>query len=406
MSQRRAVRPGEPAGPPIENRGHVWFIRDLMAGRRVLRARHQTTQAGFTAESIPRFGPEHRPILISDGPLHDRQRSQVARFFAPAVVEERYLALMEEAAERWLAEASEEGSALLDHVALHYAVDVTAEVVGLSSWREDTVARRRRKVMAMSRRLESFFNQPPFDITRPDLGRTRWQWAQAAFNGLLPVLRFHLADVRPALRQRRRAPGDDVMSHLLGLKWSTPNILVEAVTYGTAGMVTTREFICMAALHLMSSTPLRASYLQADREGRLAILNEIIRLEPVVGHLYRRAVEDIEIDAEGRHHRVERGHLVDVCIRQTNVDPVAVGDEPFQLCPGRTMAPGVNPAGLSFGDGAHRCPGQPLALLETEVFLTRLLGLGPTVVGEPQLGWDELVAGYRLRDVKVSFDRP
>ena len=82
----------------------------------------------------------------------------------------------------------------LDELALLYTVEVTAELVGLT---ESSVPR-------MARRLEAMFSQPPFDITRRDLGRTRRQWMQAAANGLLPVARLYVSDVRPAVRARRR----------------------------------------------------------------------------------------------------------------------------------------------------------------------------------------------------------
>ena len=78
----------------------MWRIRSLAAARQVLRARDLTTQAGFTAEAIPKGYLKHHPILISDGPLHDEQRSKVGRFFAPTVVAERYTAHMEACADR------------------------------------------------------------------------------------------------------------------------------------------------------------------------------------------------------------------------------------------------------------------------------------------------------------------
>ena len=52
----------------------------------------------------------------------------------------------------------------------------------------------------------------------------------------------------------------------------------------------------------------------------------------------------------------------------------------------------MNAAGISFGDGVHRCPGQPLATLEADALLTRLLARDPVVVAEPTLGWDDLIA--------------
>ena len=401
QNRRRATKPGEPDSPGIQHdrplipsKGSVWRIRTLAAARQVLRERARTTQAGFTAEAIPRGSFTKHPILISDGPEHDEQRSKVARFFAPTVVAERYLGLMETCADRLLDAAPE--VVQLDELALLYTVEVTAEVVGLTS----------APVPKMATRLVSFFNQPPFDITKPDLGRTRRQWASAAWNGLLPIVKFWLADVRPAVRARRRAPERDVISHLIAEGYSNADILVECVTYGTAGMVTTREFVAMAAWHLLTDDALRDRYLAAEQAERTAILHELIRLEPIVGHLYRRAQEPFDITDGDDTWAVAKGDLIDVCIRPANADVQAVGDDPLGICPYRPLPAGVGQAALSFGDGAHKCPGQPLAILESDVLLTRLLARKPVIVREPTLGWDDLIAGYTLRDFEVRLTAP
>ena len=136
--------------------------------------------------------------------IRDR-RSKVGRFFAPKVVAERYTDHMRSCATTLLDRAEAEGGCQLDELALLYSVEVTADVVGLAN----------SPVPKMARRLVSFFNQPPFDLTQPDLGRTPRQWAQAAARGLGPIVRFYLADVRPAIRARRRQPRADVISHLI-----------------------------------------------------------------------------------------------------------------------------------------------------------------------------------------------
>ena len=385
MQQRKAIRRDDPQGPRLERTGSVVRIRSLAAGRQLLRERHRTTQAGFTAEKIPKGFLKHHPILISDGPLHDEQRTKVGRFFAPKVVAERYPGLMADSADRLL--AGVEGELLLDDLALLYSVEVTAKVVGLTE----------SPVEKMAGRLTTFFNQPPFDITKPDLGRTGKQWAAAAVNGLVPVARFYVRDVRPAVRARRKEPRGDVISHLIAEGYTNADILIECVTYGTAGMVTTREFICMAAWHLLTDEDLRSRYEAGEERDRIAVLNEIIRLEPVVGHLYRRVSEPFTV-TDGEHEvDLAAGDLVDVCVRHTNTDPGVVGDAPHHLRPGRELPRGVDPSVLTFGDGAHRCPGQPLAITETDVLLTRLLRLGPEVLSEPEVGWDDLIEGYRLR---------
>lgn len=393
-SVRRAVVAGEPSAPRVAKEGGIWRIRSLSAARQVLRARGQTTQAGFTAEQIPKGHLRHHPILISDGPLHDEQRRKVGRFFAPEVVSQQYLSAMEECAERLLGDAEASGRVQLDELALHYAVEVTAGVVGLTH----------APVPAMSRRLVRFFNQPPLDRSRPDLGRTPRQWALAAWNGLVPILAFYAADVRPAIRARRRTPTDDVISHLIEQGYSNADILVECVTYGTAGMVTTREFIAMAGWHLLTNPALADRYQVAGIDERLAILHELIRLEPVVGHLYRRTQTEVSVRDGDQEWTIPPGELVDLCVRQANADPESVGPDPLTACPGRDLPTGVNATGLSFGDGSHRCPGQPLAMYETDALLTRLLRLRPRLIGEPTITWDHLIEGYQLRGLTLALD--
>ncbi len=392
-SKRRAVRPGEPEVPSVGGADGVWRIGSYEAARQVLQARGHTTQAGFTSEFVPKGRLKHHPILFSDGAAHDEQRRKVGRFFAPRVVAQRYGPLMEDSAERLVAGAAAAGGGLVEELALLYSVDVTRQVVGLTD----------SPVEGLAGRLVRFFNQPPFDITKPDLGRTRRQWAAAAVNGLGPVARFYLADVRPAIRARRRRPADDVVSHLIEEGYTDVDILVECVTYATAGMVTTREFIAMALWHLLTDDGLRSAYAAADAPARAAVLEELIRLEPVVGHLYRRVREPLTVDDGERRWRLEPGDLVDLNVRQANVDARAVGADPGSLDPGRCPARGVHAAGLAFGDGAHRCPGQPLALMETDVLLTRLLAARPRLLSEPRVEWDDLVAGYCLRGFRIGL---
>lgn len=182
--RRRSSRAGEREVPRVALEDGLWRIRSLPVARQVLRARRETTQAGFTAEWIPKGWLRHHPILISDGPLHDAQRVKVGRFLAPAVVADRYLNLMERGADALLDGQGRDEFAL-DDLALLYSVEVAAHVVGLTESR----------VPAMARRLVSFFRQPPFDLAKPRLGRTPRQWATAAANGLWPLVRLSLIHI-------------------------------------------------------------------------------------------------------------------------------------------------------------------------------------------------------------------
>jgi hypothetical protein len=44
-----------------------------------------------------------------------------------------------------------------------------------------------------------------------------------------------------------------------------------------------------------------------------------------------------------------------------------------------------------------------LAILESDILLTRLLALGPTIVREPTMGWDDLIEGYWLRGFELAL---
>jgi hypothetical protein len=92
-------------------------------------------------------------------------------------------------------------------------------------------------------------------------------------------------------------------------------ILTECLTYGAAGMATTREFIVMAAWHLFEREDLRRRFLEGDDAIRLALLEEILRLEPVVGALCRRTTRELKLDGDGTarrpfHRSLFRGALL------------------------------------------------------------------------------------------------
>jgi cytochrome P450 len=212
--------------------------------------------------------------------------------------------------------------------------------------------------------------------------------------------------VRPAIAARRITPQEDVISHLLAQNYNDREILTECVTYGAAGMVTTREFISVAAWHLLDHPELRARYLAAPEAERVAILHEMLRLEPVVGHLYRRATDAIPLQSNGAEVVIPQGALIDLHIESANLDERVVGEDPTAVCPMRPLhGERIGAMLMSFGDGAHRCPGAYLAIQETDIFLQRLLAIPNLhIVRPPTLTWNELTAGYELRKFLLGHD--
>ncbi|GAC1353949.1 MAG: cytochrome P450 [Herpetosiphon sp.] len=384
FSQQKTARVVEATGQAVhKDAAGVWHVRDYAAARTVLRS-SDTRQAGFKAELVERIpGQTNMPVLFQEGQTHHQQRKQTARFFTPKAVSEHYRALMETLADQMIARFRRKKQVDISKLSMSLAVKVAGEVVGLTNSR----------LPGMDQRLNAFFagNAGAFRRT-----------PRAVWNALMSqarVLAFFAIDVKPAIQARRRVAKEDVISHLIAQGYSDSEILTECITFGAAGMATTREFITIAAWHLLEQPALRQRFIAADEAERLEILQEILRLEPVIGNLYRRATADIEVDAGGVPVTIPKGALINIHIYATNADEAVVGDYPLMICPKRPLgAERVGPAMMSFGDGHHRCPGAYIALQESDIFLQRLMSLpGLHIVQKPSVSWNDIINGYELR---------
>ena len=364
----------------------VWRVTGFDAARAVLRSQ-ATVQAGAGADTVGRLPPRmRRPVLFQDGPEHREQRRRIAHFFTQKRVDTEYRAMMHGFADSKIEQLKARGHADLDQLSFALAVDIVAAVIGLTNSRP-----------GMSRRLDRFF------LDRP---------GGHGLHGLLygiyrkgALLSLHLNDVRPAIRARRRQRADDVISHLIDSGCNDAEILTECVTFAPAGMITTREFINVAAWHLLTDDGLRERYRAADEPERIAILQEILRLEPVINSLARRTTAPIDLPDGSGVRTIPAGCLVDISLSAANVDPAAVGPQPWMVRAGRPLGDGVKESGLSFGDGAHKCPGSHIALLEADIFLDKLFALpGLRLVATPSIGHKEEFATFELRDLTVAVE--
>jgi cytochrome P450 len=368
----------------LEN-GGITVVSFTLA-RKILRS-GGTKQAGFMAELVDRATSKGaQPVLFQEGEVHQKQRTATARFFAPRIVTTQYRDLMNQLSDRLVARLLKKGRADLSDLSLDMAVAVAAEIIGLAD----------KPLDGMAARLNSFFDQ---GVSRK-ISKVRKIFNAVRSN--LNLLGFYWLDVRPAIERRKKNPKEDVISHLIGQKYTNQEILTECLTYGAAGMVTTREFIVMAAWHLMERDAMRAQFIAADEAGKIALLEEILRLEPIVGALYRRAQKDLTFEEDGKTVHIPAGTLIDLDIRAANSDPVAAGECPFQLVPERGEK--KKPVGsMSFGDGNHRCPGATVALQETAIFLNQLLQVpNLRMVKPPTMEWNTLTVGYELRDAIIA----
>jgi cytochrome P450 len=374
------------AQPPFgrDDKGVV-HLNSYSLARAVLRA-PESEQSGFGADIIRRSRTSlmRVPVIFLEGAEHQELRRATARFFAPRTVEESYRALMEREADRMVARLVRDGRGRLEVMAMDMSVTVAAEIAGLTE----------HAMPGMAQRIANFLSNPPVG-ERMSAGLVL-RIALSQFK----LLKFYLFDVRPNIALRRQAPRADVISHLLSLGYRDREILTECVIFGAAGMVTTREFIVVATMHLLDRPELRARFLAESEEGRRAILEEILRLEPVIGSLYRRVNASLDLP-DG--HRLESGQEVVMDLRSANADPDAVGACPFHLDPDRQIDAKVGRPAMGFGDGRHKCPGAFIAMQESAMLLARLLALpGLRIVGEPKVSWNKLVGSYEFHEVNVA----
>jgi cytochrome P450 len=360
--------------PEVRVVGSLALARELLRG-------NATKQAGeeFLGD------PEFTSVFFLDGEPHKRKRQAISQFFTPKVISTRYRVVMEQAADTLLARLRARGEGRLDQMSFELAVTVAATIVGLT---ESDQA-------AMARRIEATL------IAMRVPGMNRWRRPLGHLQSTLSGLRFMMCDVRPAIKVRRAQRREDVISHLIDEGYPDRAILVECITYAIAGMITTREFVVMAAWHLLGNDALRERFLASAEAGQIMILEEIMRLDPVVNILNRRVTADT-LTSSGS---VAEGDQIALDIRAANVDEASVGACPHALDPDRAKRVKTAGSYLSFGDGSHRCPGAQVALNETRVFLDRLLRVpGIQLHREPDLRWTDVLMGYELRDAVVTCD--
>jgi cytochrome P450 len=369
-SMRKIDRGGTAVGCPVHQQDDgVWRVEGYAAGRAVLRST-DTVQAGLGVETVEKLPPSiRRPVLYRDGEEHREHRRQTARFFTPRRVDEHYRGLMERVADEQLAILGRQESADLAKLSFRMAIEVVSAVIGLTESRP-----------GLDKRLDAFF---PEKFGKPgftSLNGIRWVFKQN-----LQFLGIYLADVRPAVRVRRRQRRDDLISHLIDEGCRDGEILGECLTFAAAGMVTTREFVNIAAWHLFSDEALRMRYTGGNEPDRVALLHELLRLEPVVGNLKRRTTAELTT-GDGV---IPQGALVDVDVSTANLEH------------------GVSGPGLAFGEGPHKCPGAYVAIQEADIFLSRLFAMPHLrMLQPPRVAMKPEISSYELRDFIVSVRPP
>ncbi len=389
---RRAAKPAPPAPAAVHlGADGVWHVTGYREVRQILRS-EATKQAGFMSELVGKTASfmKRQPVLFMEGEAHRALRNESGKFFTPSAVDKGYRQMIDQLSDQLIAQLTRKGRADLSDLSKTLAVQVASQIIGLT---DSAIPGLPTRVAGILDNAAASFQSGanPF-------------WSQLRMNAA--VLAFFWLDVKPSLQKRRREPRNDLFSYLISLGYTDIELLTEAIVFGVAGMATTREFICAAAWHIMERPELRDIMLHGDDDARYNLLGEILRVEPVVGDLYRRAVTDITLETAQGPVTIPAGAKMQLSVVGSNADATVVGPAPDAVCPARTMAemkPKVPDYMLSFGDGDHRCPGAYVALRETDIFLRKLLAI-PTLRLEkvPDTKYIDLIRGYEIRRMMVS----
>ena len=360
----------------------TWHVRGYAEARDLLK--EEMIQEGFNAEDIRKSGFD--AVLYQHGEPHRQSRAGIAKFFSPTTVQQSHMPLIESTADEIMADLKLKKRADLRVLSRQMATVVASAVIGLNPTK------------AMIRRLDTMLHSPPFS-RNPIV-----QWLQTLRGNYLRFA-FFFGDVMPAISRRRKSPQNDVVSHMLSKGKRPLDIWVECVVYAAAGMATTQEFICIVLLHCMRDEKFRNIMMSDHTSARYEALNEILRLEPVIGKLYRRTHEPVTLSSEGKEVTISEGEKITFHVYDINVDSKAVRESPTQLHAQRKMEKGVYRSMIGFGSGPHRCAGEHLALAETDIFINKILQIpGLRIESGPTIKRNDTVEGYEVNDLILSVD--
>lgn len=324
------------------------LLRDRRFGRELPPERRRPVPphlAGF-------YAVEAHSMLELEPPRHTRLRGLVLRAFTIRAIQA--LAPGIAALSRTLADAlPDDGADLLPAFARPLPVIVIARLLGVPE--------------AMAGQLLDWSNAM-VGMYQARRDRAMELAADAAAREFSDFLRTHLAE-------RRRRPGDDLITHLIaaeaeGTRLSADELVTTCILLLNAGHEATVHTLgngIKALLERLPDPEARAAALAPARvEGTV---EEILRFDPPLHLFTRHAYAEAEIAG----HRFARGDEVGLLLASAGRDP-ALCPEPARFDPFRPA-----PAHLAFGAGLHFCVGAPLARLELQIALPMLFARRPAL---------------------------
>ncbi|MGC4856381.1 cytochrome P450 [Micromonospora sp. DT4] len=186
------------------------------------------------------------------------------------------------------------------------------------------------------------------------------------------VVRVFAAALDEVVAERRRRPGDDLISRMLAARTaggdalSAEELVFLAMMCFVAGNETTTALIGNT-LHALARHPDQDARLRDQPELTPAAVGEALRYDSPLHQTMRLATRDVEIGGQP----MRAGEQVLLCLGAANRDPAVFLDpDAFDLS--RDTGPQVG-----FGHGMHACLGAVLARLQAEIAVERLYRRAP-----------------------------
>ena len=317
-------------------------------------------------------------MLYSDPPAHERLRRMMNQAFLPKAVE-RWSVRVEEIARELLDPLREQDEFdLLECYGSQLPLRVICEMIGMPSDRAADLASWSHTIVLLQEPGE---RSPAFEAQ-----------AKASLDECFDYFRELVAE-------KRRHPGDDIISILLESEQAEANPATEREIVGAcillnvAGQETTMHRISNGTLYLLTN-PDQHRALRDDLSLMPNAIEEILRYSSV-NALPRYATRDVRIGDQV----VPEGDIVLPVLGAANRDP-AFFDEPHRFDIRRPNARDH----LTFGNGIHYCLGVHLARLEANTAMTVLYRDAPElelVDEKPQ--WRDTFTARSLQRMPVRW---
>ncbi|MFD0149195.1 cytochrome P450 [Streptomyces sp. NPDC055721] len=342
------------------------LLRDRRLGRTYT---HRFTHEEFGREApAAAYEPFHtlndHGLLDLEAADHTRIRRLVSKAFTPRTVENLAPTVRRLAAGLVGDLVARGGGDLLASVAEPLPVAVIAEMLGIPEDDEE-----RGRLRPWSAAICGMFELNPSEETA-----RRAVVASIEFSDYL----------RELIARRRKSPGDDLISGLIGVEELTEQEMISTcVLLLNAGHEATVNTTVNGWWTLLKQD------VRPDPEKLSTAVEEILRYDTPLQMFERWVLDDIEIGGQV----IPRGSEVALLFGSANRDPARFGPTADELDLTRADNPHI-----TFGAGIHYCLGAPLARLELEAVFGELLRQAPDMrlAAEPVR-----TPGYVIRGVEA-----